>query len=357
LKVLINHELEGLAAELFAQQVQRFATQTTAKFEVEQRPIEDLSQPMIARVKMNNAPDALLVPSDYATLRDELKLSPIGLDQSNIVDAAVSATEYEGISYGVPVLIGNHLVLFYNKDLIELPNSIEQLITWGKAKSTPPFCLGLDVCDPYWFLPFTNILESIGKTALNLEALTRSLEQYRQLIDSNVVPAFADDNAINAGFLQGDFAAVINGEWRYVDTKLVMADRLGVALLPSYHGQALNSSFNALMLVFPGHSLETEKGLVLLELAKYLQSQAVQQEWVEMANRIPVDKKVFVQFTGVAGLDHVAILEQLKASVPLPNALGMMRFWQQAKISLSELIKDRLDAGLVAKSLIAALEL
>lgn len=282
-------------------------------------------------------PDIALVPGDFLSMRTELKLSEIpltALDKS-ILPNALAAGEYEGIVLGAPVIWGNHLMLYYNRDVIKTPatsfSELEAQAADLRAKGIKP--LGMNFGEMYWLVPFLGAyggwpLDKQGGITLNTKPMEQALEFYYGLVKKKLTEKQCRNDCTYERFVSGEFAYNMTGDWNYKDLKEKMGDKLGVTVLPSIDDKKMIPMFSSYVLIFPNNGLNGPKRNVLLKFLKYMQSPDTQKRWAIEGKLFPVNEKIFKEVTEKADANMKASLQQLKQSRAMPNERNMAFAWE-----------------------------
>lgn len=309
--------------------VEQFSNQTGIKVNTAVLRNLNLKVELLQRVGENQLPDVVLVPADYVAL-NEFRFSEIERDLMSPAteQAILDATLVDGKSYGIPIISGNHLVLYYNKQHIKNPaHSWGQLIRQKKSLPLTTELIGWSYNEMYWFLPF---LTAYGPPpivddhfALNTKAMRDALSFYWSLAQTNVIDERCDYQCTNARFVKGQLAYMINGIWAYGEMTEHLGDDLGVAMLPDISGRVMRPFYSPVVMAFPNDSLSSNQSEELKQFATYFQSDAVQQQlWQEMRS-MPVNDKVKRQIIDKADANERAILQQLASGLPLPISREM----------------------------------
>lgn len=282
-------------------------------------------------------PDVALVPGDFLSMRAELKLSPIpsaALDRA-ILPNALAAGEYEGVVLGAPVVWGNHLMLYYNRDLIKVPatsfSELEAQAADLRAKGVKP--LGMNFGEMYWLVPFLGAyggwpLDKQGGITLNTKPMEQALDFYYGLVKKKLTDKQCRNDCTYERFVSGEFAYNMTGDWNYKDLKEKMGDKLGVTVLPTIDSKPMVPMFSSYVLIFPNDGLNGPKKAALLKFLKYMQSAETQKRWAIEGKLFPVNEKIFKEVTDKADDNMKASLQQLKQARAMPNERNMAFAWE-----------------------------
>ena len=147
--------------------------------------------------------------------------------------------------WGLPDTTGFHLLLFYNRALIDAPpGSTADMVDLAEPLTEDgQWGLGLNSYDPIWLLPWLGAMggwltDDIGEPALDPAALEAALEFYLDWHDQNkgIAPRQTYETMRQA-FLEGKTAMVIDGEWAISELSQVENFDWGLARLPDVEGQ------------------------------------------------------------------------------------------------------------------------
>ncbi len=196
-------------------------------------------------------PDLVLGPNDaIGVFVDAGIIQPLDeLFDVSVYPFNLGAAQVGGATYGIPTNAGNHLMLMYNKSLVEAaPDTWVDLIATAKAvtEANPEvqgFAYNLN--EPFWFLPFVHgfggsTYDADGNMVLDSQAWIDAYQFVQDLkFTEQVVPEECDYACANDLFKEGSVAMIINGDWaigEYLDAEQSPAlgpDNLGLAPWPA----------------------------------------------------------------------------------------------------------------------------
>ncbi len=281
-------------------------------------------------------PDAVVMPADHVGLHDKTRLNTIPADWFDpaIPERARATTYVDGAHYGIPLLMGNHLLLYYNKALAPNPvSSWEQMRDEEKRlKPMGLHAIRWSFAEMYWFTPF---LGAFGgwpmdgdKVTLNTPAMARTLAYYWQLQRDGLVPSDCDyDCAFNA-FTQGKCAYSYNGIWAQNQYLEALGDKLGIAPLPTADGKALMPMYSSIAIAFPNNAASSGKQAELRQLALYLQSEKAQRLMWQVVKDFPAHQRVADEIAASASGNTAIILAELKQAQAMPSDSAMAYAWE-----------------------------
>jgi len=142
--------------------------------------------------------------------------------------------------WGLPETTGFHLLLFYNKDLVDTPPATtSELTQLGQALTNgSQWGLGLNSYDPLWVIPWLapydgSLTDANGQPTLNTPAMEKSLALYREWQnDENGIAPITTYDEMQGEFLDGNLAMMMTGDWAIGELSTAPEISWGVALLP-----------------------------------------------------------------------------------------------------------------------------
>ena len=181
-----------------------------------------------------------------ATLQQADKLQSLAqLFPPDFLDAFASVTltgaKTQNELWGLPDNAGFHLLLFYNRDLIETPpkNTDEMYALAQSLTAGNRWGLALNSFDPLWVLPWLAgfdgwIVDESGNPTLNTAAMAQTLALYQSWhqMPGAIAPKTSFFKAQNL-FNKGKAAMLIDGEWAIDELTQEAQIPWGVALLPA----------------------------------------------------------------------------------------------------------------------------
>ncbi|HXV43399.1 MAG TPA: extracellular solute-binding protein [Anaerolineae bacterium] len=144
--------------------------------------------------------------------------------------------------WGLSDTAGFHLLLFYNRDLVDPPPAdTEELLELAEdlAQSDSIQGLGVNSYDPLWLVPWLSpyggwLTNAAGRPTLDTTAMQKALALYLRWQDrSEGIAPVATYDEVRAQFLAGNLAMVIDGEWAIGELARAADINWGVAPLPS----------------------------------------------------------------------------------------------------------------------------
>ena len=200
-------------------------------------------------------PDLLWTVADHAGPFTEAGLiQPL----DDLVDTSVylNTVVLDGQTWGVPLEAGNHLMLIYNKELVETPPAtVEELIELSQTlaeenadiEGFTPFVFSHS--ESFWVLPWMQAInpdgvpfvgfEADGVTPdLNNDSVIDTFELLASFKELGITAEECDYNCLDGFFKEGKAAMTINGPWSLGGEAGVIAalgeDNVGLAPYPIF---------------------------------------------------------------------------------------------------------------------------
>lgn len=235
---------------LFEEWAAEFAPGST--LDIQQIETEELrNQLLTAGLAGSGLPDMVLGPNDpIGVFVDAGLVQPVDeLFDTSVYNGTLAAAQLDGMTYGVPLNSGNHLMLMYNKALVpEAPETWEELIAIAQqveADNADVQGFAYNLNEPFWFLPFVagfggGVFDEEGNLALGTQPWIDAYAFVQDLkFNQEIVPAECDYDCANSLFREGGAAMIINGDWSigdYLNLELSPAlgeENLGLAPWPA----------------------------------------------------------------------------------------------------------------------------
>lgn len=279
----------------FEQQLRRFEQDSGVKLTFIHTNTTAMRVEMLRRASARTLPDAVILAADNLAL-ETLSFSRIPKEfLSPLLSERVLSLGRRGDTlYGIPIIGGNHLMLYYNKSLLPAPKAaLEDYVPERGAGRQPVRPIVWPHASMYWFLPFALAFDGDPlrpvEVRMDSPEMVRALGKYVKLGHSLDLGAQCDYECALAAFMDGKAASLIDGEWSMGRLLSQWGDKLGIASLPTVEGVPLRAVCSAQVLAFPNLSLRGEKRVALEKFARFVQSDAFQTAvWKEL-HAIPVN--------------------------------------------------------------------
>jgi len=207
----------------------------------------------------------------------------------------------DGQIWMVGDVVGNHLMLIYNKDLISSPpDNTTELIEIGKQMTVDTdgdgkidqYGLVWNFTEPFFYVPWLGgfgewLLTDDNNPNLNTEGNRRGFQFIKALRDEHqIIPKECDYEIANAMFKTGRAAMIINGDWSWGDYSGVVD--FGIARIPKV---SETGKWPSPLVSTKGYSINInttgEKLTETLKLMKHLTSADVQLNFTQRINSQP----------------------------------------------------------------------
>ena len=313
------------AEDSFGEVLQAFARENGVSIQAEFKKQGELKSSIMGMMELDTTPDAIVMPADHIGLYAFIKYSPVN---PNDFPARISpriwfSSASDGTHYGVPLIQGNHLMLYYNKKWINTPAADweDMFAQQAQLKSKGVATITWSYDEPYWFLPFLGAYGgwplNKGKAELHTPAMVAALDFYKNL--------------------------------RTREFYKVLGDDLGVSVIPRAEGKKIVPTFTSHVLAFPNNGLNGSKKTQLMNLAHYLHSPKVQQQLWERTGAMPVEASAlnYVQRHARGYLKNT--IELMADTKPLPTEKEMTFIWDAIGKGWLRHREGALDAPATAK--------
>ena len=210
----------------------------------------------------------------------------------------------DGQIWMVGDVVGNHLMLIYNKDLISSPpDNTTELIEIGKQMTVDTdgdgkidqYGLVWNFTEPFFYVPWLGgfgewLLTDDNSPNLDTEGNRRGFQFIKALRDEHqIIPKECDYEIANAMFKTGRAAMIINGDWSWGDYSGVVD--FGIARIPKV---SETGKWPSPLISTKGYSINInttgEKLTETLKLMKHLTSADVQLYFTQRLNSQPSAK-------------------------------------------------------------------
>jgi arabinogalactan oligomer/maltooligosaccharide transport system substrate-binding protein len=322
-------------------------------FEVVNKDVETLREDFLTAGLAGSMPDLLWTVNDHAgPFTDAELIMPVDdmFDLSLYVDSALAAVKLNGQTWGVPISNGNHLMLLYNKDLIETPPAnTDELISMGKELTTgDQYGLVFNQTEPFWLVPWLggfggSVFAADGKTpTLDTTAMVDTLQfLYDLKYVDGIIPPESDYDGADTLFKEGKAAMIINGDWSLGGYKEALGDKLGVARIPmvSSTSEWPHPYTSGVYFMLPdgleGAKLEAAKGFI-----NFVTNDANQVKMIAELNRLPALKAALNDPLITDDPILKGSADQMVVGTPMPTVSEMRCNWDAMKPEMQAVLAD-----------------
>ena len=275
------------------------------KINLTYRETEELRSSYQAAAMGGSGPELIYGPSDQVgpfsvmgIIQPLDDLLPHAYFNQFVKNAVVKS---DGQIWMVGDVVGNHLMLIYNKDLISSPpDNTTELIEIGKQMTVDTdgdgkidqYGLVWNFTEPFFYVPWLGgfgewLLTDDNNPNLDTEGNRRGFQFIKALRDEHqIIPKECDYEIANAMFKTGRAAMIINGDWSWGDYSGVVD--FGIARIPKV---SETGKWPSPLISTKGYSINInttgEKLTETLKLMKYLTSADVQLYFTQRINSQP----------------------------------------------------------------------
>lgn len=321
-------------------------------FNIINKDVETLREDFLTAGLAGSLPDLLWTVNDHAgPFTDAQLLMAVDdvFDLSKYVDAALAAARLGGQTWGVPISNGNHLMLLYNKDLMETPPAnTDELIAVGQELTTgDQYGLVYNQTEPFWLVPW---LGGFGGSVFAEDGTTPTLDTpemvatlqflYDIKYTTPIIPAESDYDGADTLFKEGKAAMIINGDWSLGGYKDALGDSLGVARIPQVVGAEWPHPYTSGTYFMLPYTLEGARLAAVVDFVRFVTSANNQALMIAKLNRLPALE---------AALDDPLIAndpilkgsaDQMVVGVPMPTVTEMRCNWDAMKPEMQAVLAD-----------------
>lgn len=328
---------------------------------------EDLRNRFTTFATGGQAAEVLYGPNDFAGVFATAKIiAPIDdfVDADRFTQASLDAVKLNGKYMGVPLSYGNHLMLFYNKKVVDkAPETTDELIALAKQHSDPSkhsFGLVFFQNEPFWLAPFVGgfggwpLKYSDGKAVIDLDSpgVVGALAFLKRLkFDEKVIPTECDYDCAKGLFVEGKAPLTINGDWVVAEfTEALGKENLGIAPLPmvSETGEPMAPMVSGRYLFINGQLSEAKKEAVSL-FVRHMSSLRVQSEVAELMNRIPANRDALESPEVQALPDLRPIIDAAANGRAMPAEPEMRAAWDAMRPALQKVMSGDVEPETAAR--------
>lgn len=267
------------------------------------KQVETLREDFLTSSLAGGAPDLLWTVADHVgPFTASQTIAPLDelVDMSVYLPNALEAVQVDGVTWGVPVSFGNHLMLYWNKELVpEGPVNSDELIAIAQENTdaaSNTFGLVFNQTESFWLVPFLggfggSVFAEDGSTpTLDTEAMVNALTFMHDLkYEYGVMPAEADYNVADGLFKQGDAAMIVNGDWTLGAYVEAFGDNLGIGPIPEIVGHEWPKPYTAgkFLMVSDDAASDEGKAQDVADLIAFITNTENQLAQVERLSRLP----------------------------------------------------------------------
>ena len=319
----------------FSELLKTFAKQSNHKVMTTWVDQSDLKSRMVDLDNIRDVPDVIITPADSLGMSGTRWLMTI---PDNWMNAEYSSKVLETVTIdqqilGLPIVQGNHLLLYYNKSLApEGAATWQQLMAYADQLPAGTQLIRWSFMEMYWFIPFITAFGELPvvdhEPNLDTSAMKAALNFNWQLASQGLVDRSCDYTCADYQFKNGQLAFTINGIWAYESFAETLGDDFGVMALPAINNQPMRPYFSTIVATFPKANMSDSKREALEAFAGFIQSNDFQQQlWLDM-REIPAVESVLMAIRASADAETQNLLSTLETTVPMSSHENMTIIWE-----------------------------
>ncbi len=290
---------------------------------------------LLAKQNRNYMPDLIFLPSDYLGLHEYIALNPLPsewIEQAKLEKTAIKSVQVHQEYMGLPLFLGNHLMLFYNKQLVQNPNlTWEQFFSYSIEHPNEQL-LTFPAKDMYFFVAFMELFfqqKPLGQLDFTSQSMVQSLKFYRQLLSKLNIELECNSDCARNKFLNSEVPYLIDGDWAFESLNDTFGAQLGITNLPTYEGNAMQSlSGSKVIAVTKGAFQNPQKRELVKRFIQSMQDEAflkrLSQKYQYISSFKQVNQEVFTASDELA----FAIYNEYLVAQPMPTTLRLSFVWE-----------------------------
>jgi maltose-binding protein MalE len=268
---------------------------------------------------------------------------------------SLEMTRVDGKTWGMPLNEGNHLILYYNKDLVKnVPTNTNDLIAQAKAFTNDKqnkYGLAFFQSEPFWFVSF---LHGFGGQALKVNGkdvkvtidtpeMQKSLQFLVDLKDKHkIMPKECNVDCAKSMFLSGNALFHISGDWELLTYSEKLGSKLGIAPLPviSETGKPMQPMLGGLFL-YVNASTKDKKLEATKKFLQFLSSKQVQTRVASKLNAIPATIEARADASVKSNAVLNASAQAAANAYPMPPQVEMRAAWDGMRIMVQRALSGK----------------
>ncbi|MCF2916875.1 extracellular solute-binding protein [Pseudoalteromonas sp. Cn5-37] len=290
---------------------------------------------LVQNTSTSTSTDVVIVPADHLGLDKYANYSviPDSLIADTTDKRTLETAKLNNKLLGIPIIQGNHLLLFYNKQFVKEP--IENWQDIYRIQSSLPEKVKLvtwSFMEMYWFIPFLSAFNGDlivdNHVQLNTPAMQSALKFVWDLNKQNLVDRQCDYTCSNNAFKAQQAAFTIDGAWALKTYEQALGDNLAVQQLPKLNGEYMQPYYSTFVLAFPNDGLNGVNKDNFIKFAKLVQAEKFQTMIWQKLQDIPVNTEVLNSLKSQQGTELATLIEAMQFTKPMPSTASMIIVWE-----------------------------
>lgn len=324
----------GIEYSTVAEIKHRFEAETANTLTIREFDVNNIrSELLLAKQTGITVPDVIWVPSDFLGLHDYFDLAaipPSWINKQEMEKKALELVTVDGAIYGVPLGLGNHLVLYVNSKLTSNEHPTwEALIATAQTGKTD---LAMQHPNMYFLMAFISMFSEPSDRAvtdIDIGALSAAFKLYGSLIDDHVVTKDESQEEARQLFIRGEVPYLIDGDWALSELKQHFGAELKIRSLPTYNNHQMHSLSGGKVLAFTTEAMSTpEKRQALKTLTNIVQQPAFIKEVIIIQNLISTNHAINRHSYETSSTYYSALYKELKPAYVMPSTVAMAVAWE-----------------------------
>ena len=261
-------------------------------------------------------------------------------------------------------VVGNHLMLIYNKKLLSIPPmNTDQLIKIGKQMTVDrdgdgkvdQYGLVWNYTEPFFYVPWLGgfgewLLTDDNHPNLNTEGNIKGFQFIKSLRDEHkIIPKECDYEIANAMFKSGDAAMIINGDWSWGDYNGVVD--FGISRIPMV---SETGRWPSPLVSTKGYSINAntmgDKLKHTIDLMMYLTSAEIQLYFTKRLNSQPSSKATLKSPEVVQNKLIKKSAEIINVGRPMPIIPEMRAIWDALREQYQAVLGGTISPKIAAEN-------
>ncbi|UQA51536.1 extracellular solute-binding protein [Vibrio sp. ED002] len=324
----------GIEYSTVAEINERFEEQTGNTLAIREFDVNNIrSELLLAKQTGITIPDVIWVPSDFLGLHDYFDLAKIPstwIEEKSIEPKALELVTVDNAIYGVPLGLGNHLVLYVNTKLTqELQPTWEKLLEEAKKGQSS---LAMQYPNMYFlmsFVPMFSEHRSKPVTDIDVGALAAALRFYGELPQEGVVKDNYSQEQARQQFIEGEVAYLIDGDWSLGELKQHFSKELKISSLPTYNNHHMHSLSGGKVLAFNEEAMANPaKQKAMRTLAMIVQKPEFIEDVIINQNLISTNRSINRKWYDSDTTYYSDLYEELTPAYAMPSTVEMAVTWE-----------------------------
>lgn len=281
-------------------------------------------------------PAGILLPSDKVAV-EGFNFVPISEDwiSSSVSQDFLDTVTYDDRIHGIPIIGGNQVMLFYNRQLIKTPASTwqELLEQREEVEAKDAHLMGFMCDSPFFLLPFLHAFNGgyfeNGEIKVDTHQNIEAVSWYKDMWEKGVFFPECNSSVVIEQFEAGKLAYWLSTDSYSYPMQRKMGDNLGMAALPTIKGNPMRGYFSTIALAVPNQLFSEDDIAMLRRFAVFLQSFETQKMIFQTLHQIPVHERILLSIDLYPTKDFVSAYLQLKQNIAMPSDPKLQLVWNE----------------------------